>query len=52
MLSHSCCLPVHSAVEQSALVLDFGESKEFQKHEVHIKVKKEGREKRGKDVAK
>lgn len=40
MLSHSCCLPVHSAVEQSALVLDFGESKEFQKHEVHIKVKK------------
>lgn len=52
MLSRSRCLPVHSAVEQSSLVLGFGESKELQKREVHIKVKREGREKRGEDVAK
>lgn len=31
---------MHSAVEQSALVLDFGESKVFQKREVHIKVQR------------
>lgn len=52
MLSHSQGLPVHSAAEQSALVLDFGESKEFQKREAHIKVERESHKKRGKDVAK
>lgn len=41
---------MHSAVEQSALVLGCGESKDFQKCEAHIKV--ESRKKRGKDVAK
>lgn len=51
MLSHSKGLPVHSAVEQSALVLGCGEDKEFQKCEAH-KVERESHKKRGKDVAK
>lgn len=39
MLSHSRGLPVHSAVEQRALVLHSGESKEFQKRAAQSKLK-------------